>query len=359
VLAAPLAAQAQTANVTLYGRINMNLEWVDADQSADGVARVSANSSRFGIRGTESLGGGLNAIFQVESSVNPDSNSGGLAGRESFVGLQGSWGTVKLGGFLAPYDDIHGIFGNTPTLNTSILATSAVWANNGGNSKNGGSFDARLQNSIRYDTPNISGFTGGIQVSLGENSIYPGDKNAMVVSAGGFYTNGPLQLGLAVETNREVRGADLNDLAVSLTGAYNFGSFRLAGLYERLDYETPLGDLKRDFYAVSGIIPIGPGTLFLHWGFADDGDGADVRIGGLSGLDDSSANMYIINYTYPLSKRTAMFVGYSHIDNDSNAAYNFGVNAYPGGACATAASTNCTRPGSTIRGFALGMWHNF
>src|SRR6185369_5618432 len=122
VLGAPLAAHAQTANVTLYGRLNVDLEWVKGAQP-DG-----SNSSRFGIRGTESLGGGLNAIFQIESSINGDTNSGNLGGRETFVGFQGAWGTFKMGHFLMPLDDMHPIFGNVPTYTTSILSTASVWA---------------------------------------------------------------------------------------------------------------------------------------------------------------------------------------------------------------------------------------
>ena len=148
VLSAPLAAQAQTANVTLYGRVNMTVEAVQVRSQPEGVSepwiyRVSSNSSRLGVRGTESLGGGLNAIFQIESSINGDAGGGTLAGRETFVGLQGGWGTVKIGNFLAPYDDIHPIFGNVPTLTTSILSTATIWAQ-GGQSKVNGGFDARL-----------------------------------------------------------------------------------------------------------------------------------------------------------------------------------------------------------------------
>jgi predicted porin len=61
----------------------------------------------FGIRGSEPLGGGVNAIFQVESKLFLDTGGGILAGRESFLGFQSPWGTVKLGFFLSPYDDIH------------------------------------------------------------------------------------------------------------------------------------------------------------------------------------------------------------------------------------------------------------
>src|SRR6266498_3612840 len=104
--ALPMAAQAQTANVTLYGRVNLDYEFVKGQQ-ADGsnptVHRLNTDSSRFGLRGTESLGGGLSAIFQIENSVPWDAGGGTLGGRETFVGLQGSWGTFKMGRFLAPY----------------------------------------------------------------------------------------------------------------------------------------------------------------------------------------------------------------------------------------------------------------
>ena len=167
VLAAPLAAQAQTANVTLYGRLNLTAEVVNAQQS-DGTKgnyfQVSTNSSRLGVRGTESLGGGLNAIFQIESNVSADTGGGVLASRETFAGLQGSWGTFKIGNFLAPLDDLHPIFGNVPTYTTSILSTADLWAQ-GTLSKFAGGFDARLGNSVRYDSPSISGFSFSTQVS--------------------------------------------------------------------------------------------------------------------------------------------------------------------------------------------------
>src|ERR1043166_942363 len=137
--ALPLAAQAQTANVTLYGRLNLDFEFVKGQQALGAcgdptsacnptVNRLSSNSSRFGMRGTESLGGGLNAIFQIESSINGDTNAGNLGGRETFVGLQGSWGKFTMGRFLMPQDDLHPIFGNAPTLTTSILSTADLWA---------------------------------------------------------------------------------------------------------------------------------------------------------------------------------------------------------------------------------------
>src|SRR6201997_986662 len=124
------------------------------------------------MRGTESLGGGLNAIFQLESNVSGDpgnSSSSGIASRETFVGLQGSWGRFTVGKFLMPMDDLHPIFGNAPTLTTSILSTADVWAQ-GNLNKAAGGWDARTGNNIRYDSPNMQGFTAAVQASTRDSS---------------------------------------------------------------------------------------------------------------------------------------------------------------------------------------------
>lgn len=330
-LALPLAAQAQTANVTLYGRVNLDMEIVSARQ-ADGsnphVYRVSSNSSRLGVRGTESLGGGLNAIFQIESSVLADAGGGTLGGRDTFVGLQGGWGTFKIGNFLAPYDDIHPIFGNTPTLLTSILSTATLWAQ-GPVAKTAGGFDARLGNSVRYDSPNMSGVTFSAQYSTQEGT--PKQQSA-IISTGVFYNNGPIQLGTAYERNERVRGAGLNDYSWSVAGGYNFGFIRPAAVYEYTKYETPTGDLRRDLWGVSVTVPMGTGTWHAFYGHAGDGKGgaADgTRIGGLAKGSSTSAHQWELSYAYPLSKRTLLYAGYVKIDNDSNASYGFNINPYP------------------------------
>ena len=203
-------AHAQTANVTLYGRLNVDYEIVNGATcdnagvpgsnatcatgvNSDGsvnrntvnprVSRLSSNSSRFGIRGTEALGGGLSAIFQIESSINGDTTAGNLGGRDTFVGFQGNWGTFKMGHFLMPTDDMHPIFGNVPTYTSSILSTAALWAQ-GTFDKFAGGFDSRVGNSLRYDSPSYGGFTYSGQVGLRDNSGSGGaDRRSPVGSA--------------------------------------------------------------------------------------------------------------------------------------------------------------------------------
>jgi predicted porin len=370
LLAAPLAAQAQTANVTLYGRLNLTMEAVkgnavDPNLPATAgpvnrtVYRVSSNSSRLGVRGSEALGGGLSAIFQIESNVSADTGGGLLGTRETFVGLQGSWGTVKIGNFLAPYDDIHPIFGNVPTLTTSILSTAALWAQASQSVGNGG-FDARLGNSIRYDSPRIAGFVGSMQISTLDGSAGQGGvvygtpatekRHAYIMSTGGFYANGPFQAGIAYEAHNKVRGPALDDWAFSVAANWNFGIVKVGGVYERLDYDTPTGNLKRDFYGISGTVPIGPGELFAHWGQASDGKGSAANgttVGQLTKGGGTGASNYSISYTYALSKRTLTYAGYVATANDSNAAYNFNINPY--------AVVN----DANAQGFVMGVVHFF
>jgi predicted porin len=378
VLAAPLAAQAQTANVTLYGRLNLTAEAVQALQS-DGSKgtyfQVSSNTSRLGVRGTESLGGGLNAIFQIESGVNADTGGGVLASRETFVGLQGGWGTFKMGNFLFPTDDLHPIFGNVPTLTSSLLSTASVWAQ-GGLATSAGGFDNRGGNSVRYDSPNISGFTFSTQISQFDASSGGGGvtygsvatqrEHAYVWGSAAYYNNGPIQAGIGYQANNGVRGyaldgSKLDDYDLTATGAYNFGLFRIGGVWERIQYDLPVGDVHRDYFGVSGTFNLGPGQVYAYVAKALDGKGSGCNIndvgctralgavGGVALGDNTSATEWELSYTYPLSKRTLTYVGYHQISNDSQAAYNFNINAVQG----VAAS------GFKPKGFVVGLVHFF
>jgi predicted porin len=366
-LALSAPAHAQTANVTLYGRLNLDVEVVNGKQGGDGCPdncpnpnqyRVSSNSSMFGVRGVEPLGGGLNAIFQLESKLFLDTGGGVLAGRESFLGLQSSWGTAKLGFFLSPYDDIQPIFGNAPTLTTSILSTGALWAQAYLGPALAGGFDARLANSLRYDSPTVAGFNGSVQYSTAEGS--PTTRSA-IVSAGGFYNNGPLQLGAAYELHHNVRGtvdAPLSDTAFSIAGGYQFEGVRVGGVYERLRYDiTPSTDLTRDFYGVGVTVDAGPGLLFAYWGHAANGKGSAANGSGIGGLvkgENTGATQWELSYTYLLSARTLLYGGYVKINNQSNASYTFDQNPYPI-FCSTYPNGGCGRPS----GFLLGAVHFF
>jgi predicted porin len=366
LVAAPLA-HAQSGDVTLYGRLNVSVEAVTGKQSGAGcpercpnptVFRVSSNSSMFGLRGSEPLGGGLNAIFQVESQVSMDTGGGVLAGRESFIGLQAPWGTVRFGNFLAPYDDILPIFGNVPTLTTSILSTASLWAQGYLGQPINGGFDDRLRNSVRYDSPTLSGFNGSVQYATAEGVPRTGSHS---VSLGAFYNNGPVQLGVAYESHNRIRGtaADpLTDTALSVAGGYQFPGVRIGGVYERLHYDvTASTDLKRDFWGVSTTVDAGPGLIYAFWGRAANGRGSaadGARIGGLVKGENTGAQQWELTYTYLMSGRTLVYTGFVKIRNNANASYTFNSNLYPI-TCGAYPEGGCGKPA----GLVLGMVHFF
>ena len=400
--ALPLAAQAQTANVTLYGRLNVDFEFVKGSTCAAAtspvtgapgtaagcnvglptestqnptVNRLSSNSSRLGVRGTESLGGGLNAIFQIESSINGDTNAGNLGGRETFVGLQGSWGRFTMGQFLMPQDDLHPIFGNAPTLTTSILSTAALWAQ-GPLNKGQGGFDARLGNSLRYDSPNFGGFTGAFQYSTrdssgnadanasvsGNNGDHTSElRHANVIGGNLIYSNGPINAGVSFERNNKVRCPTCNDIDWTITGAYDFGTVwqgfgvRIAAVYEGTKYELDSlvpggGDLKRNLWGVSSTISVGGGKIYLSYQQALKGTGSapdGSAVGGLVKGDNTKANHWEVTYSYSLSPRTLLYTGYTRIGNQNNARYQFNINPYP------------IAPGGKPQGLVFGLVHFF
>ena len=371
------SAQAQFSNVRLYGNLNVDFELVNGRQpggSNPTVNRVSSNSSRIGIRGVEYLGAGNAAIFQIESPVQGDTGSAqnsvqntGIANRETYVGLQGEWGTFKAGKFLTPYDDILPIFGNAPTLTTSILSTAAIWAQ-GPLQKGQGGFDARLGNSIRYESPNLSGFIGELQYSTrdssgnangaaGDNGDHASElRHANVWDVAAFYSKGPVDMGIAYEHNYDVRTTGRNDEALSVAAAYDFGTLvqnvgvRLGAVYEYLRYDTPSGDLKRNVYAVSATFAVGDGVIYAFWGRAANGSGSaatGTQIGGLTKGPNSAATQWELSYSYPLSPRTLLYAGYVQLANQPNAGYTFNINDY------------ATALGARLNGAVFGMAHFF
>jgi predicted porin len=290
-----------------------------------------------------------------------------------------------MGRYLAPYDDIHGIFGNDNTASTSILSTAALWAQGFAGQPTTGGFDDRLQQSIRYDSPSMAGFnveaqfstTGGTNSQT--NANFP-SSNSNAQSYGLYYRNGPAVIGTAYEYHHNQRGTGafpLSDWAWSIAGKWQFSNFNIAGVYEKMEYEVQNGlvinKLKRNsFWALDTTINVGAnGQVFLFWGRASDGTGNAVdtpqpiitpnavttsqisRVAGLAKGANTGATQWELSYSYDLSKRTRIYTGYVKINNDANASYNFNINSYPGSSATGSAAG--MKPG----GFVMGMYHNF
>jgi predicted porin len=176
-------AHAQSS-VTLYGLIDESVQYVHNTQNSAGknsnlVGMVAGNlqGDRFGLKGTEDLGGGLKAIFQLENGFDVNSGKlgqgGRLFGRQAYVGLTGDqWGTVTLGRQYDPVVDLvqpltgDNYFGST-------FATPGDVDNNDNSS--------RTNSAVKYTSPVWSGFQfegmyafGGVAGSTGAGQTWSG-----------------------------------------------------------------------------------------------------------------------------------------------------------------------------------------
>src|SRR5476651_660945 len=191
------AAMAQTANpVTLYGRVYVTFESVEAGGSAAGTLprreRVSDEASLLGVRGTEDLGGGLKAFFQLETAFKPDQNDSAFAGRNSGVGLQGAWGSILLGRWDTPYKvtvDAVDPWGD--------LTIGGITAGLNGSGVRGqqGQWDRREQNNIQYWSNTWGGFA--LRLSYMANEGRTATLNPRSNGASLTWTGGPVYVGYA------------------------------------------------------------------------------------------------------------------------------------------------------------------
>lgn len=198
---AACAAHAQSS-VTLYGLIDEGLDFTSNAGGHPAWQMVSGNTagSRFGIKGSEDLGGGLDAIFQLENAfdLNSGQAEGGLMfGRQAYVGLKSNqWGTLTLGRQYDPSIDLWSDF----TASGSMIGDLAAHPFNNDNAD----YSWRINNSVKYTTPTVAGLKG--ELMYGFSNEAGAFSNNRMLGAGATYTNGPISAAL-VYTRMNAPGA--------------------------------------------------------------------------------------------------------------------------------------------------------
>ncbi|MDR5780396.1 porin [Caballeronia sp. LZ065] len=217
------AAHAQSS-VTLYGIIDAGFVYTN---NAAGQKQYQMNSgnlqgSRWGLRGTEDLGGGLKAIFVLENGFNVFNGrlgqGGAEFGRQAYVGLGSTqFGTVTLG---RQYDSVVDY--------TGAFEVGSQWASYFG--AHPGDLDNlnnsnRVNNAIKYTSANYAGFTFGGLYSLGGNA---GQFNRnQIWSVGAGYAQGPLQLGAGYLNVKDPNYSFFGNTPASSTTASNMAASRV------------------------------------------------------------------------------------------------------------------------------------
>lgn len=334
------AAMAQTANpVTLYGQVNVMLESVEAKGGATPVARrtrIEDQSSRLGVRGTEDLGGGLKAFFQLETAFRPDSNNTTFAARNSAIGLQGGFGSVLIGRWDMPFKSAA--IAIDPYGDIMISGITGVLSDRG-------NFDRRDQNVLQYWSPTWGGLAFRVAATANENksaTSNPRDMGANVTySAGRVYaflvweqhkdnnTGNALQPGTAGTPSYKEDG-------FAGGGAVTFGPIKVGAQYQEF---KKTGRTKQKAVMLNGTWTIGSNQIIGQYMEAKDGHA--------NGAAAFKCDSWSAAYKYNFSRRTSFVASYVKVTNNDAANCNFGSNAL-----AIAA-------GQDPQGAYMGFLHNF
>jgi len=308
VLAASGAAMAQSS-VTLYGIADAYVgsnktEVGGVGQRQTAVNTSGVNGSRWGLKGAEDLGGGMKAIFQLESGFSLDTGvsaqQGQLFGRQAFVGLQSNFGTVSLGRQYTAYDNLQGATNQNYDAFT-FNARNGSGAANGGVAANGiQDYTSRANNSIAYTSPSFGGFSGAVVYGFGENKNVAGNVNGDATDNASVhikYANGPILVGYAYQQEKlaAVAGAQDKNKYNLVAGSYDLGVAKLTA-----SYNTVKNNVLKDKEGQIGVsVPFGAAAISAGY--------ARSKSEGL-GIERTGKGYSILG-TYDLSKRTRLYAG--------------------------------------------------
>jgi predicted porin len=297
------AALAQS-NVTIYGLIDTNLEYTShASASQNGLTRINSggmNTSRLGFRGSEDLGSGLKAIFQLESGIRADTGAQDdteLFKRQANVGLEGGFGKVVMGrsyttvyDFILPFDPMG-------------YSAQYSWATSAG--ATGSRKDGMLTNAanlVKYQGQ-FGAVKLGATYAFGEAA--GSSKDSAKLALGAAYAAGPFSTALAYDqVNGTVAAGGAYDKAttIHLAAGYQLGEAKLNGGYRRYKKSLASGaaDLRSDLYWGGVNYQASPALTLTGAVYYQD-------IKNLASGADADPVMYVLRAKYALSKRTDLY----------------------------------------------------
>lgn len=336
-LAAAASAASAQSTVTLYGIVDAGVEHLtNVGAGGDGLTRMpnltGSVPSRLGFRGSEDLGGGLRAVFSLETGFSPDSgvlNQGGrMFGRQATVGLQSSWGTFTVG--------------RQNTMYTFVLMDADILGPNiyGSSSLDPYIAGARVDNSIGWRTT-FSGVTLGATYSLGRDATNcvgesaTDSKACREVSVLAKYDAPVWGVAFGIDELRGGAGgaggltsSTLTDKRTVFNGYFKAGAAKIAAGLIRRDNEGSVATPKSNLYWIGASYPVTSQFTL---------DGQIFRLDFKNSANE--ATLFALRGTYALSKRTAVYGTLGRISNDGTLAISASGGAAGGAPAAGNAQT--------------------
>jgi predicted porin len=317
-----ITAHAQST-VTLYGIIDEAVQFNSNAKNTVGGVNVGGrqvtldstngiNGSRWGLKGAEDLGGGLLAVFTLESGLNLNTGAFGQGstpfGRQAFVGLRSThYGSLLLG---RQYDLVNdyvqpvtalGYFGSTAFEHPGDL-------DNTNNS-------VRVNNAIKYASPNFNGLTFGAVLSLGGQAGNVTGSGGY--SAGAAYANGPFALGVAYDYFKNPTGP-FTTATPSTTSSASSGFFtdNVSGS-SALSGALNTGYLTANSYqvvAAGGTYAIGPALFGVSY--------SNVQYASITALAGATATFNDAEIAFKWTFAPTFFAGASYNYTKGNSVRN-------------------------------------
>ncbi|HWQ40040.1 MAG TPA: porin [Burkholderiales bacterium] len=360
-VAGAFIAPAAMAEVTLSGAINIGLQFGKSDTDTAGnpgltTQQLHPSYSNINISSSDEIGNGNRVIFNYQmdisgtSSANPTNAGGAIGNRNSYLGIAGNWGAVKVGTNENVYerwqytsDPLDGAVG--PGGNLNILSTpgamtvfevgqgGCVSLTGVGGVQAAGSgcvgFYRRAEQQIWYESPNWNGFSFEVDYTLSAFKSTAG-TDPQIISVGGKYAPDgmPFYVDAAYERHEDMfgfnkiagvaGGTSSTDDAVQVGGGYTFGPATLHVRFESLSYETDsVGTWERDAWWLAVKWNVPTGYVGAELGLADEADCSGTGVV----CTDTGATMLGVGYFHNLSKQSQLQFIYGRTDNDDNATY--------------------------------------
>lgn len=290
---------------TVYGKVNLTLNQYDLnklDSTGNSVQnqdtwKMESNASRLGVKGDVDVAGSLKAIYKLEYEVIPSADKEGdgsspFKQRNTYVGLQDSWGSVIFGRNDTPVKAIRTEVEAFHDLQIADVSYVLVGEN-------------RQNNMVMYTSPTMSGFAVTLMTAPGEGSgknagtsasaKHDNNDNSLFdsTSIALTYTNSDLFLALAAEQN--VAKVD----TIELSGQYKIGAFKFGAVIQQSEENT-----KGDGIAGSSLKGDGFSDYYGGGTFA-----APVN-------DLKKQDGYLVNAQWTITKEIAVKAQYAHSDNE-------------------------------------------
>lgn len=358
------AAMAQSSNVTIYGTVDQYIGYIHSStgKSIVGLSDGAILRSRIGVRGTEDLGGGYAAMFNMENGFNGDAGTQAdttrLFDRQSWVGIKAPSGEYRVGRQNSVPFFIGGAIDYTErTTFGSIVNTFGV--------------PSRFDNDLSYKSPRMAGFQIDLHYAMPETAG-EGFGRRGVYQLGVDYTNAPFRAGYAGLIAKPNANALYSDNVVyhNLYFNYEYGPGKIYLTYVRSNNSTANangangGTILNNVSNPNNFFPGSDPNIKRFYNIyqisADYRVTPQLRVGALYGVmvdttgNKAGANGGNVGAYYDLSKRTTLYGFANYMKNQANAGFRFSGSAGPSANLA-GADIN----GKSLIGLQMGILHRF